>query len=90
MHKDEKEIINKGDYKDLCINHKKIFAYTRTYNNETLLCVSNFSRKNLKYKLPKHLINKDKVLLLNNYSVNDSLINVLELKPYETRLYKIK
>ena len=90
VHKEQKEIINNGDYVDLCINHKKIFAYTRTYNNEILLCISNFSNKETKYKLPKHLVSKEKELLLNNYNVNNINEETLILKPYETRLYKVK
>ena len=88
VHKDEQELINKGDYKDLCINNKKIFAYTRTYNNETLLCISNFTNKNVKYNIPK--IKGNKELLSNNYEVEDIQANSIELRPYETRLYKIK
>ena len=39
-----------GIYKDLLPNNNKIFAYERKLDNELLLVVSNFSKKEIKVK----------------------------------------
>ena len=76
----EYKIIKTGKYNDLMPNSKYIFAYNRKENNEELVVISNFSKKNIKCKfLSKY---KEYKLLLSNYEDNDNTI----LKPYETRI----
>ena len=76
----EYKIIKTGKYNDLLPNSKYIFAYNRKENNEELVVISNFSKKNIKCKLlSKYTEYK---LLLSNYADNDNTI----LKPYETRI----
>ena len=76
----EYKIIKTGKYNDLLPNSKYIFAYNRQENNEELIVISNFSKKNIKCKLLSKY--KEYKLLLSNYEDNDNTI----LKPYETRI----
>ena len=76
----EYKIIKTGKYNDLLPNSKYIFAYNRKENNEELVVISNFSKKNIKCKLLSKY--KEYKLLLSNYEDNDNTI----LKPYETRI----
>ena len=76
----EYKIIKTGKYNDLLPNSKYIFAYNRKENNEELVVISNFSKKNIKCKLLSKY--KEYELLLSNYEDNDNTI----LKPYETRI----
>lgn len=76
----EYKIIKTGKYNDLLPNSKYIFAYNRKENNEELVVISNFSKKNFKCKLLSKY--KEYKLLLSNYEDNNNTI----LKPYETRI----
>ena len=76
----EYKIIKTGKYNDLMPNSKYIFAYNRKENNEELVVISNFSKKNINCKLLSKY--KEYKLLLSNYEDNDNTI----LKPYETRI----
>ena len=76
----EYKIIKTGKYNDLLPNSKYIFAYNRKENNEELVVISNFSKKNIKCKLLSKY--QEYKLLLSNYADNDNTI----LKPYETRI----
>ena len=76
----EYKIIKTGKYNDLLPNSKYIFAYNRKENNEELVVISNFSKKNINCKLLSKY--KEYKLLLSNYADNDNTI----LKPYETRI----
>lgn len=76
----EYKIIKTGKYNDLLPNSKYIFAYNRKENNEELVVISNFSKKNINCKLLSKY--KEYKLLLSNYVDNDNTI----LKPYETRI----
>ena len=76
----EYKIIKTGKYNDLMPNSKYIFTYNRKENNEELVVISNFSKKNINCKLLSKY--KEYKLLLSNYEDNDNTI----LKPYETRI----
>ena len=76
----EYKIIKTGKYNDLLPSSKYIFAYNRKENNEELVVISNFSKKNINCKLLSKY--KEYKLLLSNYEDNDNTI----LKPYETRI----
>ena len=76
----EYKIIKTGKYNDLLPNSKYIFAYNRKENNEELVVISNFSKKNIKCKLLSNY--KEYKLLLSNYADNDNTI----LKTYVTRI----
>ena len=73
-----------GDYKDLDPQHPHVFAYTRTLGADTYLMVENFSSAPVSYVLPGGM--KPGHLLVGNYPAAKA--DVLELKPWESRIYQ--
>ncbi|WP_163538764.1 alpha-glucosidase [Gracilibacillus sp. YIM 98692] len=87
----ENDTLVYGDYKLILEEHGQVFAYTRTFNKETIVIFANLFPTLTKVNLPKHLLQKKGELLVNNYSVNISdLPSIFHLKPYEARVYKLK
>ncbi len=81
VYKSESLIVREGTYKDLCPKNPLIFAYERKLDNERILVVSNFSKKNIKNKYH----NDSYDVLISNYDEVGFM-----LKPYQTIMYKIK
>ncbi len=86
IRKNEKLVID-GVYKDLLPNHKYIFAYERKKDNELLLVLSNFSKKEIKCNLLKKYKNYKIEILLNNYDSFNPLEN--KLLAYQAVLLKL-
>ncbi|MFM2268080.1 MAG: hypothetical protein RL757_1521 [Bacteroidota bacterium] len=85
-----------GDYEDIAIMHEQFWGYTRTMGNEQWLIVNNFSDKTVIHDLQGDLRTRSKEFILSNYGIGgkrgrgaDSVMS-LRLKPYESRIYKIK
>ncbi|NLY18929.1 MAG: alpha-glucosidase [Clostridiaceae bacterium] len=76
-----------GDYDIIDEDNGDIFAYKRTYGNEKYIVVLNFSDKNIKYTLPEKISCSE--FVEGNYKVDDKGTDLLELRPYEARIYKI-
>ncbi|NRT75359.1 glycoside hydrolase family 13 protein [Clostridium beijerinckii] len=78
-----------GKYELMLEENKEIFAYTRTLENEMLLVICNFTGNETEFVLERKFEFKSKELLISNYNVNeDDWIDSIELKPYESRIYK--
>lgn len=78
----EYPVLGRGDIKFYKTN-KNLFIYERYADNSKLLIVLNMSDK--KRKIPKKFNLIDRELVLSNYSdINEYL------RPYESRIYKIK
>ena len=73
-----------GDYKDLDPQHPHVFAYTRSLDGESYLVVENFSSAAVEYTLPGGM--KPGRLLVSDYPGVKA--DVLNLKPWESRIYK--
>jgi Glycosidases len=83
-------IVVHGKYQLILENHKEIFAYKRIFEDETLLVICNFTGNNTEFISEEKIEFKISELLISNYEVNeDKLINIIELKPYEARIYKL-
>jgi oligo-1,6-glucosidase/glucan 1,6-alpha-glucosidase len=78
-----------GKYDLILEDNKEIFIYTRTLENEKLLVICNFTQNNAVLKYDQQAEIKHRELLISNYDVdvNDAIDNI-ELKPYESRIYK--
>ena len=77
-----------GSYDFILGDDEKIYAYTRTMENEKFIIIVNLSHDKVRYSHNEEL--KYDNLLLSNYNVNrHENINELTLKPYEARLYRI-
>jgi oligo-1,6-glucosidase len=84
-------IIVYGSYDLILPDHEQIYAYTRTYQDEKLLVILNFSAEQPIFELPKELTFTTKELLISNYDVDGAeTIDRLTLKPYEARVYLLK
>ncbi|MEH7234620.1 glycoside hydrolase family 13 protein [Bacillus sp. JJ1562] len=84
------EIMVYGTYDLLLPEHPTIYAYTRILDDEKLLVVSNFSKENSLFELPVECSYKTQELLISNYDVDcNESIEIIELKPYEARVYRL-
>jgi oligo-1,6-glucosidase len=84
-------IIVYGAYDLILPDHEQIYAYTRTYHDEKLLVILNFSEQQPVFELPGNLSFSQKELLISNYQVDsDEKIDQFKLKPYEARVYLLK
>lgn len=86
IRKNENLVID-GVYKDLLPKHKYIFAYERKKDNELLLVLSNFSKKEVKCKIIKKYKEYKIEILLNNY--NDFNPLDYKLQAYQAVLLKL-
>ncbi|WP_445783447.1 alpha-glucosidase C-terminal domain-containing protein [Sporolactobacillus caesalpiniae] len=81
-----------GDYTLLEPNHEKVWAFTRTYGQEELLMILNFSNQQTDFAAPEQLLPiTDKKIMLSNVpkrlpDTNDGI----RLHPYEARVYLVK
>lgn len=83
----EQELVKTGIYKDINPRSSKIYAYERRKDNELLLILSNFTKKERRIsKLLKPYNNYSKKILLNNYT--DFTKN--KLKPYQGVILYLK
>ncbi len=86
----EHPIIVYGAYDLLLENHEQIYAFTRTYDEEKLLIILNFSEKSPTFELPKTMVYQSAELLIGNYKVNTTQrIDSFNLQPYESRVYRM-
>jgi len=77
-------IFSLGDYNDLDPNSDKLWCYTRQYNDETLLVITNLHAVPLTCSLPASLTTKNWQTLAHNYSELFNLSSSFELKPYQS------
>ncbi|GLV65384.1 alpha,alpha-phosphotrehalase [Bacillus mycoides] len=84
------DIITDGKYDVLDENHPKIWAYTRTVNNEVLLVINNFYGEEITYSVPGNvqLDGMKQEVLLSNYKDSSKDITNLNLRPYESIVYR--
>ncbi len=64
-------IIIYGDYQLLLPDHEQIFAYIRTYENEKLLVITNFSEEQVPFQLPENVDFEPTELLISNYKTEE-------------------
>ena len=84
------QIIVYGTYDLILEEHPSIFAYIRTWKDEKLLVIANFTDDECVFEMPDEITYSNLELLINNYNVQDEKIESIVLKPYETRAYKLK
>ena len=75
-----------GAYEDLDPRNAHIFAYTRTLGGEKYLVLLNFSKDNISYTLPGGLTAGE--LQISNLASREAKTQVLNLKPWEARVYR--
>ncbi|MCU5365711.1 alpha,alpha-phosphotrehalase [Bacillus paranthracis] len=84
------DVITEGEYAILDENDPKIWAYTRTTENEVLLVINNFYGEEITYSVPAHvqLDGMKQEVLLSNYKDSSKDITNLDLRPYESIVYR--
>ncbi|PEU03953.1 alpha,alpha-phosphotrehalase [Bacillus cereus] len=84
------DVITEGEYAILDENHPKIWAYTRTVNDEVLLVINNFYGEEITYSVPVHvqLDGMKQEVVLSNYKDSSTDITKLNLRPYESIVYR--
>ena len=88
----EIDIITDGDFELISKEDESVFAYVRSNQNEKLLVINNFYRKDTIFTLPKN-INIDGLsnsVLISNYEDSAPLSKELKLRPYESVVYYLK
>ncbi|MCM3584613.1 alpha-glucosidase [Mesobacillus maritimus] len=82
-------IIVYGEYQLILPEDKQIYAYTRSFEGEKLLVVTNFSEEQVSFELPNDVAFDAKEVLISNYPVSGiDDFRAFTLKPYEARVYK--
>ncbi|MFB6587072.1 alpha,alpha-phosphotrehalase [Bacillus thuringiensis] len=84
------DVITEGEYAILDGNHPKIWAYTRTVENEVLLVINNFYGEDITYSVPVHVQvdGMKQEVVVSNYKDSSVDINNLNLRPYESIVYR--
>lgn len=84
----EQPIIVYGTYRLILEEDNKIFAYTRTLEDQVLVVITNFSSEHVQFELPKDIGYSKQELLIHNYEVKqDEDARKFSLRPYEARVY---
>ena len=73
-------------------NDPKIWAYTRTTESEVLLVINNFYGEEITYSVPAHvqLDGMKQEVLLSNHKDSSKDITNLDLRPYESIVYRYR
>ena len=84
------EIIVYGTYDLILEDHPSVFAYIRKWKDEELLVIANFTEDECVFKIPKEITYNSSELLIHNYDVQGEIIESIDLRPYEARVYKLR
>ena len=83
----KEEAVISGEIREYDHPNKKIIAYSRTYNGQTLFILANFSKHPARWKLPEEFRNN--YCLLNNYDEFVCDGQTVKLKPYQAVILDI-
>lgn len=87
--KKSSEALIYGKYSLILEEHEDIYAYKRELDNEAYIIICNLSDSINIYNYNEELLNFEE-LILSNYEVKEhNLLNNIELKPWECRLYRL-
>lgn len=76
------DIIVYGDYELLLPDSEEIYSYLRTYGEQKLLVICNFSEKEISYALPGDLVSRHGEVLISNQNRSEIQASMV-LAPYE-------
>ncbi|WP_260285748.1 glycoside hydrolase family 13 protein [Peribacillus aracenensis] len=83
------EIVVYGRFELLWPDDVRIFAYTRSFEEEKLLVLCNFKEEEASYTLPEELHAYSATRLIGNYDQEEEGISSKPLRPYECRVYHL-
>ncbi|MBT2666509.1 alpha-glucosidase [Bacillus sp. ISL-4] len=84
------EVVVYGRFELLWPDDERIFAYTRSFEEERLLVLCNFREEQASYTLPEELHAYSATRLIGNYDQEEEGISNKPLRPYECRVYHLK
>ncbi|PFP78009.1 glucohydrolase [Bacillus thuringiensis] len=84
------EIVVYGSYDLILENNPSIFAYVRTYGDEKLLVIANFTADESVFEMPEDISYSESELFIHNYDVEIGSIDNITLRPYEAMVFKLK
>ncbi|WP_237979405.1 oligo-1,6-glucosidase [Bacillus thuringiensis] len=84
------EIIVYGSYDSILENNPSIFAYVRTYGEEKLLVIANFTAEECVFEMPEDINYSEAEVFIHNYDVENGSIDNMTLRPYEAMVFKLK
>lgn len=86
----EMPIVVYGRYDLILEEHPKIYAFTRTLEEEKLLVINNFSGESADWVLPEISYGEHSIVI-SNYEVSEAEeIQRFTLRPYESRVYLLR
>jgi oligo-1,6-glucosidase len=86
----ENPVIAHGRYDLLLEAHGEIYTFTRTYGDDRLLVILNFTANQPVFALPSDITYSATDLMIANYEVDAAEdIALLTLRPYEARVYRL-
>lgn len=77
------DIIVYGDYELLLPDSEEIYSYIRTYGEQKLLVICNFTEKEISYEMLEALKGRNGEILISNYR-RDAIHDSMALAPYES------
>ena len=84
LRKEMADVFVYGDFEMVDAEHDDVFAYTRSYNEESVLVVCNFRERPVQWKLPLGLHGvKKEHLLISTYGDLLSTADTVSLRPFE-------
>ncbi|GAB6440745.1 oligo-1,6-glucosidase [Bacillus cereus] len=87
----QNEIIVYGTYDLILEDDEEIYAFTRTLGEDKVLVICNFTNNSPTFNLPKDIDFTSTELLISNYETKQNEdISKIVLKPYESRVYRLK
>lgn len=85
----ENEALIYGRYESRLTEHPEIFAYTRTFEDQTFLILLNFFGNTPMFAMPRELNERSRHVILSNYERVGQTDDKFVLKPYEAIAYQL-
>ncbi|KAH7383712.1 glycoside hydrolase superfamily [Cadophora sp. MPI-SDFR-AT-0126] len=83
LRKQHKDIFIYGSFQMLDMEHDDVFAYSRAFDNKTVVIVANFRAENVQWKLPKGVELSKEGVLVSSYGGVMEMEGELSLRPFE-------
>jgi len=84
-------VIVYGAYDLILDSDEEIYAFTRTFQDDRLLVLLNFTRNTPVFALPAGISFSKHDLVISNYTVDPNEdIRLLTLRPFEARVYRLR
>ena len=90
LRKAHKDVFIYGDFELLDAEHNDVFAYTRIFEDQKVIVVTNFRKTSVTWSLPKNITLRKDSILISNYSDTNIKEGSLSLRPFEAFAYSLE